>query len=265
LCIHKITIVYTKSQSCVYTGFLFLTTPFPTNETLKAGDVAYVAYCMKGGGRSAPTAGCRRPYNPAGGDGYCNNEKQKYCFYPKDFVCTCLKTHAGVAMDRAGSEVLKRSSCICPAPEFEAACAKEAEVARADRKRRRQKHTFKEAESCDEADGVPLPPLTSEILLTVNQAEAQAEDGTSRLQVQGTDGARSAHDLDFESFLTEHSLGRCGANRDAMVEQTEAEVKTENVARRVWMEIRCMHRLTNDIGRAAMAEAFSIHEVSLSQ
>ena len=47
-----------------------------------------IAYCFKGLSEKG-VPGCMRAICAAGGPGYCNAEKQKTCFYPKDFDCKC--------------------------------------------------------------------------------------------------------------------------------------------------------------------------------
>ena len=59
-----------------------------TGLSVMVDDCEKIAYCFKGLSEKGEP-GCMRVIRAAGGPGYCNAEKQKSCFYPKDFDCKC--------------------------------------------------------------------------------------------------------------------------------------------------------------------------------
>ena len=62
-------------------------------------------YCFKGQ-TAKGVPGCMRAFKADGGPGTCDGMRQKTCFYPKDYECTCQP-------DRRSQPGLMRRRCRC--------------------------------------------------------------------------------------------------------------------------------------------------------
>ena len=232
--------VYTRIELCIHQSFLVYTQHHHRLPTLTPS----LGSCL--------ATGCRRPYNPDGGPGFCNVRNQKDCFMPSDFNCVCRKNAKGEVLKRESSAIVQREPCVCPADVFEAAVLTEKEA------RKLVKDQVKAEAAAARMD------TTLDGLLSDEQAVEMslASEGASEVI-----GVKSRLDLGMETWLMERSdtFLRAGALRGEDPDKISSDNEAQSaLAKRIYYTtLRSMQRLTPEILWVALDVGISSHVCSL--
>lgn len=207
------------------------------------------------------SAGCRRPFHPDGGAGFCNAANQKGCFYPKDFVCVC---HGQQGVTRADSEVLMRLPCTCPAELFQAAV----DLEKAAKKRALSEQTVaKREEKKRTGQGEKELAVLNEILLSAEDSQKLRDTHSNPSSQSAPVGIQASLEEAFSTFLAGKlaEFDGQGAGELAGEELAHRREEKRQVFLRLWHGVRRKRRFTTDLVERVVNEAYDGYHLAFEQ